>query len=290
MKKTIFTLVIALGAFAVINAQTLTSKKGVPILPEAGEYGLGINATPFFSYAGNMFNGSSFNPGPSFNFTANNPLTIYGKYFIDAHTAYRAKFQIGYTSVTDKNFVTKDAEWDDVNHEITVEDVGKWNDMMMAFGFGIEKRRGKGRVQGIYGAEATIMFGSSKRTYDYGNTWNPELVHFVTDFGDNLFDLPDGSPAQITEAKNGSTFGLDIRGFVGVEYFFAPKISLGGEFGWGILLRSTGEGETKYEFMEYSENTSAWFLSNNTTKTGGGGTFGLGVDNLSGAINLMFYF
>ncbi len=288
MKKTIFTLVIALGAFAVINAQTLTSKKGVPILPEAGEYGLGINATPFFSYAGNMFNGSSFNPGPSFNFTANNPLTIYGKYFIDAHTAYRAKFQIGYTSVTDKNFVTKDAE--DVNHEITVEDKANWNHMMIALGLGIEKRRGKGRVQGIYGAEATIMFGSSKETYEYGNTWNPDFNHHVTDFGDNLIYENGYLYGQKTEVNNGSSFGLDIRGFVGVEYFFAPKISLGGEFGWGILLRSTGEGEVKYEFLDYSTETGEQFLSNSTTKTGGGSTFGLGVDNLSGAINLMFYF
>ena len=288
MKKTIFTLVIAFSAFALINAQTLTSKKGVPILPETGDYALGINAVPFFSYAGNMFNGNIGNTAPGFNFTANNPFTIYGKTFIDPQTAYRAKFQIGYTSVTDKNFVIKNAE--DVNPEITVEDKAKWNDMMIALGLGIEKRRGKGRVQGIYGAEATIMFGSSKEAYEYGNTWNPDFSHHVTDFGDNLLYENGYLLGQKTEVKNGSTFGLDIRGFVGVEYFFAPKISLGGEFGWGISLSSTGEGETKYEFIDFSQDTGEPFLSNSTAKVAGGSTFGIGVDNLSGAINLMFYF
>ena len=57
--------------------------------------------------------------------------------------------------------------------------------------------RGKGRVRGFYGAEANIGLGSAKETWT------------ATDLS--------------VEAKAGSTFNLGIRGFIGVEYFFAPK-------------------------------------------------------------------
>ena len=81
MKKVIFTLMIALFAVAAVTAQDLTSKKGVPILPEKGDYAIGVDAIPFFQYVGNMFNANAFNPGPAFNFTAPTPFIIYGKYF-----------------------------------------------------------------------------------------------------------------------------------------------------------------------------------------------------------------
>jgi hypothetical protein len=87
----------------------------------------------------------------------------------------------------------------------------------------------------------------------------------------------------------GGTFGLGVRGFVGVEYFFAPKISIGGELGWGISYMSTGEGEETYEFYDVS-STGNPFINSSTNKTGGRSAFNFGVDNISGAINLFFYF
>ena len=35
--------------------QELTSKKGFPILPETGDYSIGIDATPFLQYFGQIF-------------------------------------------------------------------------------------------------------------------------------------------------------------------------------------------------------------------------------------------
>lgn len=289
MKKTIFTLVVLMGMLTVINAQDeLTSKKGIPILPEKGDYALGIDAVPFFEYFGNML-GSNYNPGPSFDFTSNNPFTIYGKYFTDAKTAYRAKFQISSSSFKEKSYVTKDAPPADVDPEVTVEDEATWSRSDIVLGFGIEKRRGKGRVQGIYGAEALLMFGSEKEKYTYGNTWNPDITHHYTDFGNNV--IYEGSFfGLVNENKTGGTFGIGVRGFVGVEYFFAPKISLGGEFGWGIDYISQGDGEVTIQYEDFNSSNGEYYINTTTRKTGGSSEFFIGTDNMYGAINLLFYF
>jgi hypothetical protein len=288
MKKFIAISILLISTFAFTNAQDLTSKKGIPILPEQGDYALGIDAVPFLEYVGNFFNGNMGNNAPSFNSAY--PMTIYGKYFIDAKTAYRAKFQLGYNSYTVKEFVPEDAEAATFDPTITVEDKAQYNEMDVVLGFGLEKRRGKGRVQGIYGAEAMLMFGSDKDTYTYGNNWNPDITHHFADFGDNIIYDNTGSFVGLkTEDKMGGTFGLGVRGFVGVEYFFAPKISIGGELGWGISYMSTGEGEETYEFYDVS-STGNPFINSSTNKTGGRSAFNFGVDNISGAINLFFYF
>lgn len=68
MKKTL--LVAAAALFASVTfAQEgiITNKKGTPILPQAGDYAIGVDATPFLEYFGNMFNGENFNAAQVFN-------------------------------------------------------------------------------------------------------------------------------------------------------------------------------------------------------------------------------
>jgi hypothetical protein len=278
MKRKISTIVVLLLFIGtMLNAQELTSKKGMPILPAAGDYAIGINASPLLEYAGNMFNKDYYNDAPSFDFTYNNPMVIYGKYMVDAKTAYRLKLQIGYTSSTDKEFVIKDALT--IDPDVFVEDQRKVSNMDIVLGAGIEKRRGNGRLQGIYGAEAMIMFSSGKTTYTYGNDWDPAISHNVYEGWNNIYN----EYGLITEDKNGSTFGIGVRGFVGVEYFFAPKMSLGGEFGWGPSIYSQGEGELSFDYLDTT-------VKSKTIKSAGGSSFGINTDNMSGAINLFFYF
>lgn len=283
MKKTIFTLVIAFCAFAVINAQDLTSKKGVPILPEKGDFAIGINAVPFLDYAGNLFNGNAANAAPAFDFTASNPLTIYGKYFKDAKTAYRVMFRIGYGSATLKNYVMQDGQATP-DPLVTTEDQWKQSDMNIAIGAGLEKRRGKGRVQGIYGAMALIELGSGKDTYDYGNAYSTtNIAPTFTNWGTNI---PPSGIGRYTEVKEGSFFCIGVAAFAGVEYFFAPKMSIGGEFMWGINFESVGEGENSFEEWDAANTT----LKTGTEKVAGASFFNIDTDNFGGAINLLFYF
>lgn len=290
MKKAIFTLLIIFSVFAVANAQEMVSKKGTPILPEAGDYAIGINAVPFFNYAGNLLNGCAFNASPTWTWINNQVIT--GKYFVDANTAYRFKLRLGLGSANDKKLV---ADQTATTTPAQVEDKMTISHTDVVLGLGLEKRRGKGRVQGIYGAEAQILLAMGKTKYTYGNainaTYNAPLSYCWVD---NVAPLPVPCPGaglattRVTENKAGMTLGVGARAFVGVEYFFAPKISLGGEFGWGLNFTSTGKGKKTEE--GWMLNTTAAAVGTLETETGGSGAFGIDTDNPYAAINIMFYF
>ncbi len=310
MKKTVFTIFIMVFVVAITSSQ-LVSKKGVPILPEQDEYSIGVDATPFFTYLGNMFNANANNTGPAFNFTATTPMTIYVKRMVDANTAYRVKFRIGMASASMKNNVVDDPNVAS-DPEATVEDKWSHSEMFIQLGFGIEKRRGKGRVQGIYGAEAAfgIMSVSDKFTYGNGITdvnmapstteWDPYNNGWnwatLVNPGASWTSVNQGT--RTLEDKMGMGFGIMARAFGGVEYFFAPKMSIGGEFGWSIAFVSMGKSKTKTESWDVSS------VKEVETENGGKSVFRIDTDNLtngystttpilagpSGSINLFFYF
>ncbi|MFM1745078.1 MAG: hypothetical protein RLZZ630_1015, partial [Bacteroidota bacterium] len=233
------------------SAQDMNSKKGTAILPESGDWSIGISANSFLNYAGNLMNGS--NSAPSFDWA--NGQVITGKMMKDANTAYRAQIRIGLNSSTLTNPLA-DFDGDGIVDGIDSTEY-KTSSTNITLGAGIQKYRGKGRLQGIYGAEAAISLGGSKMTAN----------------------ATDASGIE-EEMKDGSTFGIGVRGFIGAEYFFAPKMSLSGEFGWGISLNSQGEGE--YTYSGGGQST--------TTKYGKASAFGIDTDNVGGNINLNFYF
>jgi len=269
MKKTTLLLSLAFGVSSVF-AQDLTSKKGEPMLPEAGDWAIGISAAPFLNYAGNFIGGNGLNVAPTNNFLSTNQ-SILGKYFVDEKTAYRAGIRLGFGSVSTS---TKVPTVPATTPATFVDDVVKVGGTNIGITAGMEMRRGKTRLQGFYGAEVGIALGSAKTTNTYGNaitTTNPV-------------------PSRVTEAKAGSTFNLGLRGFIGAEYFLFPKISLGGEFGWGLALATTGEGETT------TEGWNGTGVETTVTKTGKTSSFGVDTDNMNsvfgpaGTIRLSLHF
>jgi hypothetical protein len=92
--------------------------------------------------------------------------------------------------------------------------------------------------------------------------------------------------SRITKAKSGSTIGIGARAFVGVEYFFAPKVSVGGEFGWGLAIATQGDGKVTTESWDNANST----VKTTETKTGGGGYMGFDTDNFGGCIYMLFHF
>lgn len=215
MKK-IMSFVVVLGITGAMNAQ-MVSKKGENYLPQAGDWAIGVDGSSMVSYFGNMLNNSA---GNDLSFDHNNAdAMITGKLFKTDKMAYRAAVRIGMSSST----LTTPVE--NVN-EIGkfVDDKAKTSSSFIGLGAGLEQRRGSTRLQGYYGGMAMLSYGSGKTTYEYGNT--------------------DGDIGNVTEDKLGSTMKLGVRGFIGAEYFVLPKISIGGEFGWGLAFQSTGASST----------------------------------------------
>lgn len=253
MKKS--TLLIAALAFtaSAAFAQDLTSKKGENYLPESGDWSIGIDATPVLNYVGNMFNGNTFNAAPTWNFLNANQ-TIIGKMYTSETSAYRAILRLGMSSASQTAMIadaTQTTAPTYPNLPTMKEDKFKAGSSFIGLGGGLEWRRGKTRLQGMYGVDGMFWMSSSSQKYEYGNTLStgstPVTVANSTNFGTNITTDTYGNAARITEWKSGSTIGIGVRGFIGAEYFVLPKLSIGAEFGWGIGFSMTGASSTSTE-------------------------------------------
>ena len=268
MKKS--TLFIAAVAFSVTTAfaQDLTSKKGEPILPEAGDYAIGIDATPLLTYFGNMANGGT-NGAFGWNYT-NSGNMITGKMFASETMAYRGMIRIGFGSNTWTNPVVDDASTSSPVGMTEDEMKQSWN--YIGLGGGLEWRRGKGRLQGYWGGMLMFSMSGGKSTFSYGNAFSSTNTAPTT-----TIDFTTGATANVgsrtLENKMGSTMMFGLRGFAGAEFFVLPKISVGGEFGWGLGFAKTGAG---------TMDTESWNGTGTTTTTSDTGTsssFGIDTDN-----------
>lgn len=275
MKKIIIIIAFLCGIVPNVISQdtVLTSKKGIPILPQKGDWAIGIDARPF----ANFFNSNS-NVG--FNFINDN--TFFGKKFINNNTAYRARVRIGFNQFNNEFYSMEDGQIiPDPN--VTVTDKQNINTMDITVGFGIEKRKGYGRLQGFYGAEVFVTVETQNENYTYGNDFsmtNPNPTSH--NFGHNI----PGAGGRYSYIEDGITFGGGIRGFLGVEYFFAPKISVGGEFGWGPGFGFTSEGKKKCKSWDIQNNS----LKTETEKIAGSNGWGFDNGNLGGVVYFMFHF
>jgi hypothetical protein len=240
----------------------LMTKRGAPILPEPGDWGIGIDATPFLEYVGNAFNGNFSNAAPTWNFTAQNPLTIYGRKVQSDDQVMRALVRIGFSSISQETPNATDP---------TQNDEFKSSAFALTLGAGIEKNKSlANRLRGYYGGMAAISM-------------NP----YVNASGIVVGNTTVTDPVAGTEVKEtgGSSFGVGVRGFVGAEYFFAPKMSIGGEFGWGLGFQSTSarENETAGTTTTLEGKSSALVVDNDNGALGG-------LSGPSGQLVLFIYF
>lgn len=289
MKMSILTVALLFGA-STTYAQDLVSKKGEKYLPEAGDWAISIDATPLLGYVQGLFGSEGTGSVGSWSFlNGNNVIT--GKYFLKDDLAIRAGINLGFTSVTSRAYTsTLDANGvPDLNANLVVDERKTSSTNLMLTG-GMEWRKGATRLQGFYGGEFGVGFGGGSNTdYTYGNayTWNGTTgtatqIHAV-----------DGSTDIVNVAiKGGLMAGL--RGFIGAEYFVMPKLAIGGEFGWGLGLQTTGTGtrtDTRIE-PTAGQNTEQF-----TRDTFAGSTaFGIGTDNSNpffgpaGSLKITFHF
>lgn len=301
MKKQVVAVALAFGVSSAF-AQDLTSKKGEPILPEAGDWAISMNADPIFQFVGNAFNGTSNSAAANTNWLSSSH-TIIAKKFINEKSAYRAMVRLGFVNQTFKNMVLDDAQtgstfvFPDVQGK--VEDKYKHSSTNIAIGVGKEFRKGKTRLQGYYGADAMIWISSSKDKFTYGNkiaattttsisgestTTSPTTTSWETDpssanLGDTL-GVASLAGLRPLISKSGMTFGIGVRGFIGAEYFLFPKIAIGAEYGWGIGFQTRGRGSKTSE--RYDAGTTA--VGKEVDVVSGESKFGFDTDLNQGTI------
>jgi hypothetical protein len=148
--------------------------------------------------------------------------TFVGKKFISATQANRvvANLQIGGSTTGDASASTGQL---------------KTSGFDLYAGLGKEWRKGKTRLQGFYGADVFLKFSNSKNT----QTWSTV-----------------GSPDFVKTTKGGS-FGLGANGFIGAEYFLFPKISVGAQYTYGLVISSTSATKVSQTGLPDSESGKA---------------------------------
>lgn len=268
------------------SANPVVNKKGVALLPEAGDFAIGIEANPFLKYFGNIFNQAGTNSAPVFSGVNQ---TLYGKYFLSDRTAIRVKLAFDFSQTKLKQTLRDDYALliDETNIAATTIDTYKKANRGLLLTAGYEMRRGKGRLQGFYGGEFNVGFLSVKDNFIYGNAItadfsNPSTTAFA---GVNNTTVIQGD--RMLENKKGAIFSIGLGGFAGVEYFFAPQISIGGELGLGFTYDIKGQDEIKTEGWVNSSVQEYNYRNRSQADT----AFETGIRTIpSGNIFLIFHF
>ncbi|GHV62563.1 hypothetical protein FACS1894195_4610 [Bacteroidia bacterium] len=177
------------------------------ILPKAGDFAIGVDATPFLKYVGGFFYNNSTN-------TDIDALGIHGKYFVKDAQAIRANLKFGiYTDQTNN----------DVEMGLKKE-TNSVNDFNLNLGY--EWRRGSKHLQAFYGIELLGGYNSGKSTKEIADTISGDSQELKT---------------------LGATISAGLGVFAGLEYFVAPKISVGAEVGFGAKYSMKGNDEITTE-------------------------------------------
>jgi hypothetical protein len=283
MKKLYISLAIIMVSVAVTAQETgdtvLRSKKGIPILPQKGDWAIGASALPVLDYLGNIFNN-----------TQNNTLnlgsqTIYGRYFIANNAAVRFAFSFNNTNNLFQYYVRDDAAFfnDPLSREQTID---TYNAISMNYDLdlGYQKFRGYGRLKGFYGVNVGFSISRTQSKYTYGNPitqLNPTPT--TGNGGANI----DGS--RTLETDNGVTKAVRAGLIGGVEYYFAPKICIGGELTLAFQHSWKSQGDAKFEKLsgtlvdEYNILNSPKGRVSTTVYT-------FAPVNFGGSLYLMFHF
>ncbi len=95
--------------------------------------------------------------------------------------------------------------------------------------------------------------------------------------------------SRVRESYSGVSMLFGARAFAGVEYFVAPKLSIGGEFGYTIGFATNSKGFISNETW-YSANSTVANITRDSYPNKGIRSFGAGLDNINAGLLLHFYF
>ncbi|MDR2963855.1 MAG: hypothetical protein LBU90_09545 [Bacteroidales bacterium] len=214
-------------------------------------------------------------------------ISLMGKYQLGETTALRANVGFLGSSVNERYYVQDDklAVLDPLS-QAKVVDTYKQRNNGASIAIGIEKQRAYRNVRGFAAASALYAFGKSTIDYVYGNAITAinqtpttfENIYFRAGYLDN---------ARFLKQSYDNAHAVGAVGHVGVEWFFSPKVSLGGEMNVSFLYQWTPQVSATYEGWDIISNSLVEYTDLYAPKSSG---FYYGTDNLGANLSLNFYF
>ncbi|MBO7050538.1 MAG: hypothetical protein J6W42_08000 [Bacteroidaceae bacterium] len=292
--------------FAALTLVTVTAgaqEAEVQYTPETGNYAISVSAVPMTQYIGQFFNGAAANSYDEFGgqayigndvntapFRKITPLmSVSGKYFLDDETALRVNLGLIYQRAYTQYYADDDAE-----HALNpfsqqkVIDTRLTKNTGMSLMAGLEKRVGKERLQGVYGAGVLFAMNNMVRKYTYGNE--------ITDINQAPSESNGGTVAPLTGfaynrlLKNynlGASMHAGIVTFVGVEYFLLPKMSIGGEVNFTALASFD---KAQYQELEGFSTVDVAKREWTQLVSPSSNQITVGTGNIGANVTLNFYF
>jgi len=252
MKKIFIVFIVAMlshGMYAQQDSATdrttnnLVSKHGVPILPQAGDFAIGVDALPYINFFGRFFSSTN-----GLQLGADN--TLYGKYYLDNNTAIRAEFYTSHVNSTDRNYVYDDAAMLlNPNSLAQVGDLLETKEHEYGIGVGLQKYRGYGRLRGTYGGQISYYRSTTTADYTWGNQMNG-LNSAPSSTNWNNFRNTYNPASRMVKGTMGAINSFAVTALAGVEYFFLPKICIGGEVGLSFVYSKQGQSNFTYEEVQ----------------------------------------
>jgi len=294
MKK-ILSISLGLLLTGVTIAQSndqIQNKKGEDMLPVKGEWAVGAGFN-VLGYVGNMFNGNTNNGygNSTFRSSGLGGVSLFGKYMVSDNNAIRISVNnAGYNSSI------KYKAYDDkgTNPDSLVFDTRIVSSSTTRIGVGYEFRRGKSRLRGIYGGDLLVGWSTGTNyEYNYGNAMTYDnQAPYSTEFSEFGGVTNPNQPLadRVLSVDNSNVLSVGARAFIGLEYYIAPKICIGTEFGLSFNYSYNGDRTVVEESYDIFKDAEVGGVVNKTTVTELGRSFSSGIDNANGQIYATFYF
>lgn len=292
MKRHILILFILVGVFMNVSAQDNEKV----YLPEKGDFSVGISLNPLLNFVGNIFNGSennaigniggesSLSGLDSYEKGVTPDISIMGKYMLTNSWGVRANIGLMIGNDQYNEYVQNDeAVMQNPFDESKLVDTKNITSSGVSIMLGTEYRKGKKRIQGVFGAGLLLGFKTNKISYDYSNQMTTINQLPSTAWNDVYNEY--GYRTLVEQGGNDCFIGA--TGSVGVEWFVAPKVALGAEVNLNIYYVFGGQ---RYVETEGYNSSSKKIERQCDLMSPGHNQFRFGTENLGGSLYMSFYF
>jgi hypothetical protein len=220
----------------------VTNKKGVPLLPKAGDKGFVISTHPFFSYLGSMFSENGAVPpeviGLGFHYLKTDRLAL----IFDIDTRLTSSY----------NENELDDDRDSGLRTVTDEINSRSSSISMSFGF--EKRRNRSRLVTFWGVRVGASVRSSIDQYNYGNVMSTQNQTPQSTIWFNTFQRIETNLGQRRIEERERSFSASALANFGLEYFFAPRVAARLELTALLSYQPLSTIKTKDERFNFQQN------------------------------------
>ena len=260
------------------------------LLPEQGDWAIGVDAVPLLRTLGTVFwgekNPMGFQGTPYFTGNMYPNVSVMAKYMVKSNCAIRVNLGVNILSNTTQYNVRDDAAaLIDNNTAAKVTDQITTNAYGLSIAIGAEYRHGNKRVVGVFGGDLLVGYYGGSIKNSYGNKMNEYNQKPTTN--QPYFNTPTSDNARALFQRNSGAFSIGAQVSAGLEVFVAPKIALGGQINLSYVFMYNNK---IYREAEGFNELSGKVEKITDIQSPAGWSHKFNTNNLGGALYMIFYF